>query len=240
MTWFRQTSALRLQLPTPPDGPDSEDPPIGNDAPYVCGLLQEPRRPCSLHHHVRWRGKPSTTTSKRRLSVARTGRSKSRIMQFVPTRSPASRQMRTATLSSANPPDRGNGNRKRRKRTTRKRWRGICVKKPVGTIQNAAPAPGPAWDRIIALSLGKQTFEEDLVSELLFDSGSSFVLPPLPKPAWFQNSSGSRIAGRAPVARASHEGAFRNTLQLRNKMVATFAVSGMDHRECVRPTGQES
>ena len=48
------------------------------------------------------RGNPSTTTSKRRLSVARTGRSKSRIMQFVPTRRQASGQKRAA-LTSANP-----------------------------------------------------------------------------------------------------------------------------------------
>ena len=111
-----------------------------------------------------WHLNPPTTTSKRRLSVARTGRSKSRPHLQVCK-------------------DRGNGKRKRRKRTTRKRWRGICVKKPVGQCSASSGTCLGSYHRSV---LGRQTFEEDLVSELLFDSGSSFVLPPLPKPAWLR------------------------------------------------------
>ena len=84
--WFRQTSALQLPQPGQPDGPDS-------DVPFVCELPQEPPRPCWVHRHEgchhsasrtpMWcrqptdthpkRRRPSTTTSKRRLSVVNTG-----------------------------------------------------------------------------------------------------------------------------------------------------------------------
>ena len=80
---------------------------LENDVSFFCELPQEPRHPwgqCIAHTTVvsttNWqpprRGKPSTTTSKRRLSVANTGRSRSLIKQFVLTRPPASLQMRAA------------------------------------------------------------------------------------------------------------------------------------------------
>ena len=197
-------------------------------------------------------GNPSTTTSKRRLSVARTGRSKSRIVRLVPTRPPASRQMRAAALSSANPllpktpalahaarwwpnesigrphlqvcKDRGNGKRRRRKRTIRKRWGGICVKKPVGTTDKAVPAPGPAWDRIIALfwagKRSKRTWSRNCRSTL---EAASCCHPCRTPPG--SNSSGSRIAGRAPEARASHEGGSKPMVPVRDRMALAAAPS---------------
>ena len=121
MTWFRETSALRLQLPTPPDGPGSEGPPVrGNDAPCVCGCFKNHAVPvrCTIMwstiamHGTHQGGVDSqlappkegqSVHHRRRLSLARTGRSRSRIKQLVPTKPPASLQMRAAALSSANP-----------------------------------------------------------------------------------------------------------------------------------------
>ena len=171
-------------------------------------------------------------------------------MQFVPTRPPASRQMRAAALSSANHllpntpalahaarwwpnesvgrphlqvcKDRGNGKRRRHKRTTRKTWRGICVKKPVGTTDNAVPAPGPAWDRIIALFWGsnrsKRTWSRNCCSTL---EAASCCHPCRSPPG--SNSSGSRISGRAPVARASHEGGSKAMVPVRDRMALAAA-----------------
>ena len=84
-----------------------------------------------------------------------------------PPRSPGRNRDVPTSLPVHNPPDDGHRRRegrphrqvhtnrkrccrRRHRRTTRNKWDGICVSRLVGTTVNAAPAPGPACDRINA------------------------------------------------------------------------------------------
>ena len=118
--WFRQTSALRLQRPRQPDGPDSEDPPTldrafissssslkNHTVPVRCTVM---RGAIAMHrtHQSGVDGQLTTAEQEKPVhnhfqTAASTGRSISLIKQFVPTRPPASLQMRAAALSRANP-----------------------------------------------------------------------------------------------------------------------------------------
>ena len=126
---------------------------------------------CDPHH----KGNPSTTISNRRPSRwLWAPRSMSRTAKLVLTRPPASRQTRAATFSSTQPRRpktpafahaarwwprtsrggphrqergcRGNGSRKRRKKSNRNGWGSMRVSFMEGMATNAAEAVGPACD----------------------------------------------------------------------------------------------
>ena len=137
-------------------------------------------------------GKPPTTTSNlRAMAALGTARSRSRTMV---TLLPASRQVRAAALSKAHDvlpstvqaqaaqwwplasngrPHRQlrkiklRGNWRRRRRSTRNKWGSNCVTRHVGHVDNARPAPEPAWD------LAKRS----PVLELPVHLGTGLVLP---------------------------------------------------------------
>ena len=127
-----------------------------------------------------------TTTSNRRLSVAlSTGRSKSRTITFVVTRTPASLHTRAAALSSANTRhpnapvlvqkarpqlhvsrDRGSWRRRRRNNTTLNKCGGIVVSAEVGDVVRAKLSPAP-----LSCSISRsQPFKKNFFPVLLFHS----------------------------------------------------------------------
>ena len=133
---------------------------------------------CGVHSRLdtpKKRESPSTATSRRRASCT-SGRtkSKSRTITLVVTLPPVSRQMRAATLSTANPllprtptraqvarwwplesrgmpavaPGQREGRRRRRRRRTRNRHGSQRVTRHNGHVDSANPHPTRAWERL--------------------------------------------------------------------------------------------
>ena len=124
---------------------------------------------------------PSTTTSRRRLSILVIGRSRSRTKTFMDTRPPASRQTEQQQTPRTNPdwprllqaarwwprtssgrPHRqlreagGKGSQRRRRRRTRN-TSGVKTKRlDDGMHENGTPAIGPDCERISASSVGEK------------------------------------------------------------------------------------
>ena len=178
--------------------------------------------------------------------------SKSRIMQFVPTRPPASRQMRAAALSSANPllpktPALAHAAR---------RWPNESIGRPHSCrcVNAEATASGgdargqPGRDGEGSASrnqweqLTKQCQLRDLLGACLARIRQAHGLLDGRGQSFHEGGSKPMVPARdrMALAAAPREEPLRNTLQLPNKVVCDLAVSGMDHRECVRPTGPES
>ena len=125
----------------------------------------------------------------------------------------------------------------------------------LGATRRVTPAPGPTWERMSAQSLS----DRDVVSENLFHSGCSFVLPTLPHATWLalirrENHWSRTFSDRLPRRRfktphtcqcSSGLSSCHQTwtssalLQSNHELGSHFPTTNMNHGQRICPAGPE-
>ena len=194
------------------------------------------------------------TTSSLLPSATAPGRARprSRTNTMVVTRPPPSRQMRAATLSRTHPllqkerPAKGRGNRRRRRRITRKSWASSLVIRQMGQHERAIPAPDPPWDSTAFVPGTFRPSSTPLRAAIRHCSHApnrqcrGFV-------AWHRLRALSKMWNEIPesiqlmgcVTGCSHDGSVKASLQLCNELTCHIWVPILNHWETVRPTCPE-